>query len=107
MPDNDDEVLQEFDRVRKHTRMDIYHDVMRDESGSKSEEDELQHKKTRISTRTRRCYYINSEDDEDFEDEVFTPEKYKEIQDKTDNVYPLIMYLWFENKCCIISQAMV
>ena len=79
IPHSDHEVLHEFDRARVQTRMNIYHIVMRLESGYESEEDEPQPNKIQRSTRTRKCCYYNTEDVEDFEDEVFTPEKYKEM----------------------------
>ena len=74
MPDNDDEVLHEFDSARGQTRMDIYRAVMRPESDYELEKDEPQPKKMRRSTRFKRYVYYNTEDIKDFEDEVFTPD---------------------------------
>lgn len=91
--DKDDEVIQEFDRARGQTRKDIYTTTCRSyldrDSDIELEEDKPQPKRIKRSTKAKEPdYHCDSEDIEKFEDEIFTPEKYKEDKDMKNDDTP-------------------
>lgn len=94
--EGDDEMLQEFDRARGQTCKDIYAaflaDLLNDDTDSKDEiedVDEPSPKRIRRTTRGKEPNYkCVIEDMDDFQDEVFTSEKYKENKDRNHDVSP-------------------
>lgn len=93
LPYSDDELIRAFDHARGQTQKDIYTSTWRSyldsDSDTKWEEDEPQPKIIERSTRAEEPnYHCVIQDIEDFEDEIFTPEKYKKDKNRNDDIIP-------------------